>query len=180
MEILVPGEVHDHESTTSPQFTAPVLSQNGCEGTNDSPRTDIEVRQPLELGRACVRGNAVELRNLSILWPVRYEDATADILQGVFEPGDAESCPRSLHIFSDDAGRKRATRQQLNVPREVSLYFDMSSNILCGTGPTFSALMCSAGRVNLRSESYVDIGVQRYNIGGTRRASFSRVGNSRG
>jgi hypothetical protein len=98
LKILVPTEVHDHESTTSSQCTAPVLSQNGCAGTNDSSRADIKVCQSFELGGARVRGYAIELRNLSILWPVIYDDSTTDILRGMLKPVHAESCTAFTHI----------------------------------------------------------------------------------
>ena len=98
LKILVPCEIHDHESTISLQSTFPVLSENGCERSNGSSRADIEVAQSLERSRACVQGNGIQLRNLSIFWRMIYDDTIMGILilQVELEPVDGNSCTTKI------------------------------------------------------------------------------------
>ena len=94
LKILVPCEIHDHGTTTSSQSIAPVFSENGRGRSNGSSRANIKVVRALERGRAYVRGSAIQLRNLSVIWPVIYDDTIMGILilQGELEPVDGESC----------------------------------------------------------------------------------------
>ena len=91
LEILVSGEVHNHESPPSSPRTAPVLSQKGGERQNRPSGADIKISQSLEFCRSDIGGDPVELGDLHVLWPVSDNDGVSAIFPGKLEPVGGET-----------------------------------------------------------------------------------------